>query len=256
MGTAHVPRCESLPMLGDVKAFLAFIGRSWQEGCMVLAEMLNTASSMQWRSSLAHLGGKSPLFVPEDVNKLLVNLPLYHFALHYPPHIDSDDIWKIYLCNGWLTTTDVGIFIKKVRRGKHLPLAQLQYTVKISESVLARLEEGTLERVKLNDVLMLDEQLGQEGKIPALYWKAYQVHQELAHFSTGIDFLKQEGTLSSREEQDEQLERLIFIFTLVCRWLQQGSQKEQGGIDELRKRLGQPASLVNVIGSQGDVPSS
>ena len=241
--------CEAIPTLNDVQTFLRSISNDWQAGCLLLADMLNTIASIQLRSGFMDSQGVSHLFVPEDVDKFLLHLPLYRFELVYPPRLAADDIWRIYRCGGWLTVTDVGMYIKQVRSEKPFSSARPQHTAKISGSVLTRLEEGVLERVKFSDVLLLDEQLEQDGKLLAMYWKAYQLSREMTEF------------LSERGHQQKNLplspwigrqERLLFMFTVLCRWSQLGDQHVRFEMDTLLKRSLQSTSLVESISAIDD----
>lgn len=249
LDSADASGCEAIPTLSDVQAFLKYIGTDWHAGCLLLADMLNMIASIQLRSGVTGNREMPHLFVPEDVDKFLIDLPLYRFELVYPPHLRADDIWRVYRCGKWLSITDVGISIRRLRSEKHVPLIQMQHAVKISDSVLARLEEGVLERIKLNDVLMLDEYLEQDGKVLAMYWKAYQLDRTMTQFLTESG--SQQKTLSFTNWIKRQ-ERLVFIFTILCRWSQLGDQKERLEMDTLLGRLHQHASLVESTSPSGD----
>jgi len=211
--------------------------------------MLNMIAAIQIRAGFTDHREVLHLFVPEDVDKFLIDLPLYRFELVYPPHLGTEDIWHIYRCNKWLSITDVGTSIKKLRNEKRVPPMRLQHTVKISDSVFARLEEGVLERIKLNDVLMLDDYLDQNGMVLAMYWRAYQLDREMTEFL--VESGRQQTTVSFTNWIEQQ-ERLIFIFTILCRWSQLGDQKERSAMDELLGRLYQSPSLVESTSTTGD----
>lgn len=240
--------CEAIPALSDVQAFLRYIGNDWLAGCLLLADMLNMIASIQIRSSSGQREFPH-LFVPEDVNKFLIDLPLYRFELVYPPHFRAEDTLKIYRCKKWLTILDVGTFIRKLRNEKRMPLMRLQHAVKISDSVLTRLEEGVLDRIKLNDVLILDEYLEQDGKILAMYWKAYQFDRAMTEFLTERG--QQQKNLPFVNWMEQQ-ERLMFIFTILCRWSQLGDQKERLEMDDLLGRLHQSSRLIESTSTVGD----
>lgn len=243
-------RCEAIPSLGDVQTFLRYMGDNWQAGCLLLANMLNMIASIQIRSEFTDHREVPQLFVPEDVDKFLIDLPLYRFEVVYPPHLGVVDIWNIYRCRKWLTVIDVGTYIRKLRNEKRVPLMRFQHAVKISDSVLARLEEGILERIKLNDILMLDDYLEQNGKVLAMYWKAYLLNREMTEFLTESGHQQKKLKFTHWIEQQE---RLVFIFTILCRWSQLGDQKERLEMDELLGRLYQSPSLVESTSTTGDI---
>ena len=235
---------ESLPPSGenvnltldDIQAFLTYMNRDRHKGSLFLAEMMNTIASLQLGGSKQTWANGARLFSSEVVDQLSLDLPLYHFELHYPPEIETDDIWDMYRHASWLGSIDVGIYIQKARREKRRPFVRFQRTAKVSDTVLARLEEGALERVKLNDVIMLDEQLGQAGKILAMYWRVYQLNEKLMNFLSHSD-LPQNGMPFSAWVAQQM--RLVLIFTILCRWFQQEYRKEHSWMSKLRRQFAQ-----------------
>jgi transcriptional regulator with XRE-family HTH domain len=238
---------EDIPTLEDIQAFICSMRRDWRRGSLLLAEMMNTIALPQLQGRRTNQENGRPLFVPEDVDQLLLDIPLYRFEFHYPSDIKTSDIWENYRGGGWITATDVGAYIKKIRREKHVPLVRLQHAVKVSDTVLARLEEGALERIKLIDVLMLDEQLEQRGKIFVMYWRASRLHEEVMHFLSQSPLRPEDRPLSVWIAQQM---RLISIFTILCRWFQQEDQKERGWMHELRQQLQQSTSASDSLGER------
>ena len=111
----------------------------------------------------------------------------------------------------------------------------LEESGKLSASVLSRLEAGVLERVKLIDVLTLDEQLEQEGKIVAMYWRAcslmdavVQVHQQSE--LTGAE-------MSASVDRIEQDLKVIELFLTICRWLSCLYPSDHTWITEFHRRV-------------------
>ena len=120
-----------------------------------------------------------PLFTPDDAIRLFVRSPLYEFNLNYPPDFGSEEIAATYNAGGTLTFTDVGAYIRGVRRAKRKTLAGLEETTRRSVSVLGRIEAGSLERIKLRDVLMLDQELGSNNEILRMFWRAAELSYEM-----------------------------------------------------------------------------
>jgi hypothetical protein len=197
---------ESLvPKLRDVEKFLTFIHQNEEQGQVWLVYLLNIIVSKSTDSSAGFGRGTFRLFVPEDVQKLLLDNSVYRFEIEYPSAISSRDILSIYLRGGMLSLTDVGEYIKKLRRERLVTLEQMEQKVKLSTSILARLEAGLTEQIKLVDVLLLDKQLGQEGMLLSMYWDSYRSYEYMIHH----------GILSM--DQDV---KLITLFMKICRWLQ------------------------------------
>ncbi len=202
--------------VGDLEAFLRYMRRRWQEGCAWLTSLLNQVAAREDDGRASH-GSAVPLIVPEDIEKLLQDSHLYQFRVQYPVAITAEDLWDIYLRGGALTLVDMGAYLKQARRARRVTLSDLEESGKVSASVLSRLETGSLERVKLIDVLTLDEQLGQEGKLMAMYWRACTLIEAVTRVHQRD--LQIEAEAPGEGLRLEQEWRLIEVFTTICRWL-------------------------------------
>jgi transcriptional regulator with XRE-family HTH domain len=202
--------------VGDLEAFLRYMRRRWQEGCAWLTSLLNQVAEREDDGRASH-SGNAPLIVPEDIEKLLQDSHLYQFKVQYPAAITAEDLWDIYLRGGALSLVDMGAYLKQARRARRVTLSDLEESGKVSASVLSRLETGSLERVKLIDVLTLDEQLGQEGKLMAMYWRACTLIDAVARVHQRD--LQTEAEGPGEGLRPEQEWRLIEVFTTICRWL-------------------------------------
>lgn len=234
-----------MPTLTDVLAFLRYVQNDWQGGYTFLAELLNTIDTLYISQAEERKRRVKHVYVLEDVEKLLSDSLLSHFELEYPPHIDAPDIWEIYQGGGLITVTDIGVYLKKIRQQMHVPLAQLQDVVKLSDSALSRIESGSWERIKLRDVLLLDEQLSQEGKVLTLYWHLYYCNEALSRFSQTV--YPSEDEFASR--QREQQMRLVSLFVTLCRWLYQSYGYEQTWMSTLRQKLYRHSSFEKSVES-------
>ncbi len=87
---------EGVLTLSDVQAFLDYISYDWHGGSILLADLLNAIFVRQIGSRSMPLGKGTHLFGSEDVNKLLIDVPLYRFELQYPQANQADDIWETY----------------------------------------------------------------------------------------------------------------------------------------------------------------
>jgi transcriptional regulator with XRE-family HTH domain len=199
------PVATNVPTIKDVEQFLSYFHRNEEEAKVWLSNLLNKIFSMSRNVPKSVEGSPLRLFVPEDVQKLLVDSPMYRFEVQYPPALASNDILSIYRQGGMLTLIDVGEYIKRLRRERQVTLEQMEQRVKLSPSILSRLESGFTEQIKLADVLILDEQLGQEGTLLSMYWEAYRSYERI---------IRCHGASS---EQDL---KLTMLYTTACRWLQ------------------------------------
>ncbi len=124
---------------------------------------------------------------------------------------------------------DIGVYVKQARHGRRVTLSGLEESGKLSASVLSRLETGVLERIKLMDVLALDEQLDQEGKIVALYWSA----------CTLMDMVARMRRLDEQAGAREQDLKVVELFLTIYRWLSCLSGASHASAPEFRQRFDQ-----------------
>ncbi len=195
----------AVPKMSDVENFLSYYHGNEGEGKLWLADLLNRAVTMSRSTSQVQENGPLRLIVPEDIQKLLLESPVYRFEVQYPPAMSSDDIFTIYRCGGMLTLTDLGEYMKKLRRERQVTLEQMEQSVKLSPSILSRLETGYTEQIKLVDVLMLDRHLGQGGTLLSMYWEAYSCY---------MDIVRRQPAFAERNL------KLATLFIVACRWLQ------------------------------------
>ncbi len=218
----------------DLEALLCFLRRHWEEGCHFLTNLLNRIAAAE-RADGRMQEETSLLIVPEDIEKLLADSRLYHFKVHYPEKMRAEELWKIYLAGGALSLVDIGVYLRQARRTRRVTLSGLEESGKVSASVLSRLEGGTLERVKLVDVLTLDEQLGQEGKILAMYWRACTL-MEMVMRVRNQDSLADVPMPAGMERIEQDL-KVVELFLTICRWFSCLSTPDSVWITEVRRRL-------------------
>lgn len=194
-------KADGIPNMSDVEQFLSYCQDNKKESMIWLSDLLNKVIS----NSRSAGGSSSRLFVPEDIQKLLVDLPMYRFEIQYPPAITAQDILVLYKSGAMLAPVDISEYCRKTRREKQLTLDRLEQSAKLTQSIISRLESTVIEQIKLSDVLMLDEQLEQEGILLSMYWGVYSFYNRLVRYYKDVA---------------EQNMKLASIFILTCRWLQ------------------------------------
>ncbi len=214
---------EAVPRASDVEAVIEYFRKDWQSGRTWLAHLLNRIVLVRDGPERVNERTGTQFFVAEDINKLLLDSSVYQFELQYPSEMEPDDILEIYRQDGVLIVSDIGAFLKKVRRERQVTLASLEDSVDFSDSALSRLETGSMERFKLMDVLRLDEQLGQEGKILALLWQACKSNERFMHRQQQMN--NGMPAVSSANWTKEEI-KLAAVFTTACRWVQILRQKD------------------------------
>lgn len=230
----YITRESEVITINDLEAWLSSLRRHWQEECTWLTSLLNQIAAHSDDGGLTP-GEMALLIVPEDIEKLLQDSRLYQFKIHYPEDMKADAIWNIYTDGGALSLVDIGAYIRQARRTRRVTLSGLEESGKLSASVLSRLEAGVLERVKLIDVLTLDEQLGQEGKIVAMYWRACSLMEAVARVHEQGEQAGVEMPASAdRIEQDL---KVIELFLTICRWLSGLYPSDHAWVTEFHRRV-------------------
>ena len=228
------PKLEKvMPTVGDAETLIYHFHKNRHRCVLYLIGILNRIVSLSKSSYQLDENGKELQFVPESLSQLLLDAPFYRFELQYPTDLKAETIWDLYYNGGLLTLMDIGVYIKTVRRQRQVTLVGLEHTVKISASVLSHLETGSIERIKLADVLSIDTQLEQEGKLLAMYWSVSQ-------FNNNFRQLLLDGIAGMRLSNAYVIEhdlKVITLFTIMCRWLHVLYQEEIFWIGEIRTEL-------------------
>lgn len=196
---------STAPTTPDVEHFLDYFHQHEEQAKSWLADLLNTISLTAEQAEKTVTATLSRSFSPEDIHKLLVGSPMYQFELQYPSTITATDILTFYEQGAMLALTDIAQYSKRLRREKQVKIAHLEQEAKISQNMLSRLESPSIEQIKLEDVVMLDTLLEQEGVLLKMYWTVYSFYKERVRHSASM--AEQEMKLSS-------------IFLIACRWLQ------------------------------------
>lgn len=216
----------------DVDAFIALAAANPKGCCRLLSDLLNQAAQMHSDRDAEKLKPQLSHLAPEDIARLLVISPLFRFQLHYPPGIEADMILDICRHGGALTGKDVGVYLQHARRKKKVTLVGLEDAVQLSASVLSRMETGAVERVKLMDVLALDQAFGEKGNLWAMYWDATRFKAKSTRHLP-----KQGAPALPPARWTEQEYRLAEALVIACRWLQYLGPGNYSWIGELRREL-------------------
>src|SRR2546421_1680939 len=104
------------PTLSDVEQFLSYFHEHEEEGKIWFTDLLNKVVIMSGSVPRGVKEDTLRIFVPEDIQKLLLDSTIYRFEVLYPPAITAKDIFSIYQRGGMLMLTDIGEYIKKLRR--------------------------------------------------------------------------------------------------------------------------------------------
>jgi transcriptional regulator with XRE-family HTH domain len=237
VGEPHEAYVTDRPMLTveDVKACVETFQADPQKGRSLLANLVTRSFGMLDRRGAT--GAEVQQLVLEPLQKFQAGAHVHECELPYPPDIEAETILSIYRSGGVLLLKDVGAYIGKVRRKKRMTLAGLEESVQISDSVLSRLEAGSVERVKLTDVLTLDGQLAQDSEILGMYWSACQFRARFLRRQT-----RRNGPAASSVGWTEEEFKLASFLITISRWWEHLNWGDASWITGLRRAFGVVAS--------------
>jgi transcriptional regulator with XRE-family HTH domain len=196
----------------DLYVYLDYCRRDWRAGLKLLVDLLNRSMS-----SSTSVIKKTDRAVEEMETILTKASPLSSVLLDFPD-LEASVLWDIARKGGVVTCSEVGAYLKHLRLAGDLTLQDLQQVVKIPFTVLGRLEQGVIERVKLATAIALDRYWRQEGRVLALFWSATRYMQA--------------ATMWSEEERN-----LVTGLLVAFRRLQQQGAHYEVWLVELREAI-------------------
>lgn len=204
----------------DIEYFLEWFRHDPKEGARWMMNSLNKILDTLNREGNDILV-KNPPFTEQNIEHLLITSPAYKFEFQYPSEIDNKTILRIYSLGGVLTPIDVGTFLRNLRSERRVILSEMSKTVGRSKSLLSNVEIGAIERIKLLDVLLMDDFYQQDGKVFTLFWRASEFNNRI--------------TQSDRWTERET--KIGSLLVTIARWLQFLDWDDQSWISELRKKV-------------------
>jgi transcriptional regulator with XRE-family HTH domain len=232
MGTKEIPTVDyfrpqneiRFPTIDyfDLDRFLDRFRQSSDWGCHFLAQWITQVAANQAKEDgLA----PPPPITDTDIAHMLTKSSVYEFRLHYPAeHLFAEDIFRIFQNGGVLIFADVGSYVREIRRARNTTLASLHKSTERSTSVLSRVETGALERIKLDDVLAVNEQLSGQNEILGMFWAAAQGHVD----SQGVIKI---GDWIARAYD------LTILFVTLCRWLYVQNRNDTNWVRQITDEL-------------------
>jgi hypothetical protein len=151
---------------------------------------------------------------------------LFGFELEYPPR---NLVGHIVLCTyehgGILLLDDIGAYVREMRLSGMETLRGFEVVTSISASVLSRLEDGSLERIKLVDVLVLDKALNLSGKLLDMCWDACEFDEWLNRhlYKWQHSHIRRYRSLASGvgdKVSSSKVHQLVSLYIRVNRWFQ------------------------------------
>ncbi len=138
--------------------------------------------------------------------------PGFSYEVAPPLHCTSitASLMSIYRHGGLIEPSELGAYIGMKRSQKSLSLGQLSFASRIRRGTLSSIENGTIRRLKLFDLIHLDNSLQCGGELIALSWWEVSSRQ----------MLEQEWNQLDAPYSSQALHQLLSLLISVGRWLQ------------------------------------
>lgn len=104
----------------------------------------------------------------------------------YPRELSLENIRNIYKAKGALVLLDIGAYIQRTRYDQNLSLQGLGSAVGFSKQGIRKLENQTPEKIRLEDVLKLDQALNAKGELLDLTWETAKLYAGFYRTKTHI----------------------------------------------------------------------
>ncbi len=211
--------------------------------CEDLVKKLNAISLMApYKKETTQLASnKRTSFHSTDIDKILFSSPLHNFLeLKYPTHIAPAAILSVYEQGGALIQQDISAYLKHMRFDKNAVLKMQDSPIaKAPQTFLSRLEASSLERIKLIEILTLEELSDEDGRIMGMYWEVCKLHEAFNQTKYNNGHNEQSARFSvptSIIKREDWEFKLASIYIIIYRWYQylRVSQTQQYICDSMR----------------------
>ncbi|MDM8520287.1 helix-turn-helix transcriptional regulator [Anaerolineales bacterium HSG6] len=149
-------------------------------------------------------------FTVDDIRQFLFTSPLYSYQLHYPATMPADLVVEIYQQGGILILEDLQIYIQWLKATSETHLNRRQ------NSILDRLVMGNVDRIKLSDLLELDQLFEVKGELFCLVWEA--VKYQMGFYRCPADMKWKRQKQSDWIELNAKQRHLTTIYLKLDRW--------------------------------------
>lgn len=227
----HITGEEAVPTFQDVVALVTYSRSNMQSISTWMAKALDSIASSH--------GETIPLYKPHIVEKLIFGRPWQRYEVQYPPDMLNEEILDILRQKGILILSDISVYLENIGSNPPITTEKLASLLKIALREASPQEIGSVERIEMVDVLLLDQELKQGGKIIAMFWNVCLFHiniqQLLEHDNDKLG--KRAAILTEHKA------RLVLLLIIICRWLQHISMNDASWILDLRQRLQPPPGV-------------
>ena len=104
----------------------------------------------------------------------------------YPKDFPPERLRNIYLSGGVFTLLDLGRYVRYIRETGKMSLRQMATLVELTHPALSSFETNPADRVKLNDIIHLDNTLGLNGELVVFAWRTAELYLGIYRTKTEI----------------------------------------------------------------------
>jgi transcriptional regulator with XRE-family HTH domain len=145
---------------------------------------------------------------PKHVCMLLRPTLVYKFDLNEAPALSPHSFDDIYLGGGVVTLSEIGAYVRQLRRKNGRTQQQTEPVLALSDTTLGLLENAKLEQLRLAEILKLDDAFDAEGKLLGMYWRAISLNS----------WVTAKSSRYARLRGDPTPDRLSAILIAAHRW--------------------------------------
>ena len=145
----------------------------------------------------------------------------------YPPTFSSETLKKIYISAGAFILSDLGRYVKDLRETRKLSLRHVATLIEFTHPALGQFESKTSDKVKLNDLIHLDNSLELDGELIVFAWRTAELY-------LGVHRIKTETEQKIQPWTDSEI-RLIEKLVTASRFFQHYFPDDHSWLDWYRQ---------------------
>jgi transcriptional regulator with XRE-family HTH domain len=201
----------------------------WLNEVAIKSEYTRVSTLLRGYESVEENKVTPRIISPLNIREMIFPSHIYSYELQYPSDLALANILDNFEKGGVITPKDAGLYLKEIRNQKNLTQKDLERITTISEVSLSRLEMGMLDRIRLPDIVRLDQFLKSDGNLLAFYWYSCQFTEEfLGAIGGWITNSIPVATWSMERFQ------LATIFLKVFRWMEFVNEGDSSWIQSMQ----------------------
>lgn len=102
----------------------------------------------------------------------------------YPQDFPPEHLRNIYLSGGVLTMLDLGRYVRHLRESRNMPLRKVAVLIELSHPTLMNFEFNPGDKVKLNDLINLDNAFELNGELVVFAWRTAELYLGIHRIKT------------------------------------------------------------------------